>query len=88
MFFVYALYSETHNKIYIGYSSDPEMRLLSHNDDRNKGWTGRYQPWMLIFTEKCDTKTKALKREKQLKSAKGRRFIRDLIENNKTHFEH
>ena len=88
MFFVYALYSETHNKIYVGYSSDPEKRLLSHNDVRNKGWTGRFRPWKLIYTERCDSKTEALKREKQLKSAKGRRFIWDLIEINETHSEH
>ncbi len=80
MYFIYALYSEKQNKIYIGYSSDPEKRMLSHNDERNKGWTGRYQPWKLVYTEKCDTKTEALKREKQLKSAKGRKFIWNLIE--------
>ena len=88
MFFVYALYSETRNKIYVGYSTDPEKRLLSHNDIRNKGWTGRYQPWELVYTEKCDTKTVALKREKQLKSAKGRNVVWDLIETKKTHFEY
>ncbi len=88
MYFVYALYSEKQNKIYIGYSSDPEKRMLSHNDERNKGWTGRYQSWKLVYTEKCDTKTEALKREKQLKSARGRKFIWNLIELKKTHFEH
>ncbi len=88
MFFVYALYSEAHNKIYIGYSSNPEKRLLSHNDERNKGWTGKFQMWKLIYTEKCDTKTEALKREKQLKSFKGREFIKELVTAEKIRFEH
>ena len=88
MFFVYALYSETHNKIYIGYSSEPEKRLLDHNDERNNGWTRKFQHWKIIYTEKCDSKTVALKRERQLKSARGRKFVWDLVDNNKTHFEH
>jgi putative endonuclease len=82
MYFVYALYSSKFDKIYIGYSENPEKRLLSHNDERNNGWTGKFQPWKLIYTEKCETKTEALKREKQLKTAAGRRFVRALIQNN------
>ena len=88
MFFVYALYSETHNKIYIGYSSNPEKRLLSHNDDRNLGWTGKFQSWKIVYTERCDLKTEALKREKQLKSASGRKFVWNLVISDKTHTEH
>jgi len=82
MFFVYALYSPNFDKIYVGYSENPGKRLLSHNDERNKGWTAKFQPWKLIYTEKCETKTKALKREKQLKTAAGRRFVHGLIKNN------
>ena len=79
MFIVYVLYSEKHNKIYIGYTSNIEQRLLSHNELGTKGYTLRYRPWKLIYTESFLLKLDAMKREKQLKSAKGREFIWNLI---------
>ncbi len=79
MFTVYILYSENHNKIYIGYTSNIEQRLLSHNELGTKGYTLRYRPWKLIYTESFLLKSDAMKREKQLKSAKGREFIWNLI---------
>ena len=88
MFYVYALYSVNYDKIYIGFSPDPEKRLLSHNDERSTGWTSNFRPWKLIFTEKCESKTIALIREEQLKTSRGRNFVWDYIASNKTHFEH
>ena len=79
MFIVYVLYSEKHNKIYIGYTSNIEQRLLSHNELGTKGYTLRYRPWKLIYTESFLLKLDAMKREKQLKSAKGREFIWNFI---------
>jgi putative endonuclease len=79
MYFVYALYSKEHNKIYVGSSSDTEARLKSHNDPRNRGWTARYRPWIIIYSEACDDKQNALIKERQLKTAKGRLFVRSLI---------
>ncbi len=79
MFFVYALYSEKFDKIYIGYSSDVQNRFAAHNDERNTGWTSKYQPWKLIYTEELETKSAALKRERQLKTSRGRDFIRKQI---------
>ena len=79
MFIVYALYSSSHDKIYVGYSSNLQERLRSHNELAKKGWTVRYRPWEVIYQEKQPTKSKALLREKQLKSAKGREFIWELV---------
>jgi putative endonuclease len=79
MFYVYALYSRQFDKIYIGYSSDPEKRLIGHNSDSNSGWTAKYKPWCLIFSECFATKKEALAREKQLKSFRGRKYVRSLI---------
>jgi putative endonuclease len=79
MFIVYVLYSEKHNKMYIGYTSNIEQRLLSHNELGTKGYTLRYRPWKLIYTESFLLKLDAMKREKQLKSAKGREFIWNFI---------
>ena len=80
MFLVYAFYSEKYNKIYIGYTSNMEQRLLAHNEIETKGYTLRYRPWKIIHSENFFDKKEAMKREKQLKSAKGRMFIWELIE--------
>ncbi len=75
MYYTYVLYSNNFDKIYIGYSSDVDKRLAAHNDERNTGWTQKYQPWEIMYMEEFASKQEAMKREKQLKTAKGRKFI-------------
>ncbi|WP_198597350.1 GIY-YIG nuclease family protein [Gracilimonas amylolytica] len=65
--------------MYIGYTSDLEQRLLSHNSLGKKGWTIKYRPWKLAYTEEHQTKKDAMRREKQLKSAKGREYIWEVV---------
>jgi len=79
MYYVYALYSEKYNKIYIGYTSNLDLRLISHNHEKNKGYTGKYRPWRLLYSEAVEGKKEAMIREKQLKSYRGREYIRSLI---------
>jgi len=79
MFTTYVLYSAKFNKIYIGFTSNLEQRLNSHNQTATKGWTIRFRPWELFYYEVFETKAEALKREKELKSAKGREFIWKII---------
>lgn len=59
-------------------TSDLEKRLFAHNN-LPKGWTARFRPWVIAHSEKIETKNEALAREKQLKSAKGREFIWNII---------
>ncbi len=66
--------------MYIGYSSNLPARLLSHNKLGTKGWTLKYRPWELVHSEVFETKAEAMRRERQLKSAKGREFIWGLID--------
>ena len=79
MFTVYALYSQKFDKIYIGFTSNLEERFKSHNELSKKGCTKNFRPWEIIFQEIFLTKPEAMLKEKQLKSAKGRDFIRSLI---------
>ena len=79
MYTVYVLYSAKFDKIYIGYSSDVSQRLKSHNHSKNSGWSKRYQPWTIIHQEEFETKGEAIIREKELKSSRGRHFIRHII---------
>ncbi len=75
---VYIIESETISKWYIGYSTNLDARLEDHNSNRSK-WT-RFKgqgPWQLIFKREFDTKSEALKFEKQLKKIKNKRYICD-----------
>ena len=83
MYKVYILYSARYNKIYIGYTANLEERLLSHNQLGKKGWTIKFRPWILVYTESFDTKQEALLREKKLKTGKARQWIwEELIKKN------
>ncbi|MCF8232801.1 MAG: GIY-YIG nuclease family protein [Bacteroidales bacterium] len=77
MYTVYVLYATKYDRLYIGFTSDLENRLLSHNSLAKKGFTVKFRPWKLIHTEVFSTQAKAMKREKQLKSGQGRKWIRD-----------
>jgi putative endonuclease len=71
MFTVYVLYSKSYDMIYIGFTSNLEQRLLSHNELAKKGWTIKFRPWQLIHIEVFQLKSDAMNREKQLKTATG-----------------
>src|SRR5690554_1584837 len=75
----YVLYSKRHSKIYIGETSQLINRFKSHNKLAKKGWTIKYRPWKVVYVEFCDSKSNAIKREKQLKSSRGRSFIHNEI---------
>ena len=79
MYYTYVLYSPGFHKIYVGFSSELANRLMAHNDSRNTGWTSRYQPWELLFSEEHSIKSEAMRREKQLKTYRGREFIHEMV---------
>ena len=79
MFYVYVLYSTGYDKIYIGFTSNLDARINHHNHPKNNGWTSKFQPWKIIHAEFFPTKNEAMTREKQLKSARGRQFIKSLL---------
>jgi len=78
-FYTYVIYSKTYNKIYTGYSADLSRRIESHNSQNNRGWTRNFKPWEIVHFEEFNTKSEAMSREKELKSYKGREFIRNHI---------
>ncbi|MBL0065562.1 MAG: GIY-YIG nuclease family protein [Bacteroidetes bacterium] len=66
MFFVYIIYSSSHDVYYKGVSEEPLRRLEEHNSDRSRYTSGK-GPWELVYTEQLPTKRDALIREKQIK---------------------
>jgi putative endonuclease len=79
MFVTYVLYSAAFNKIYIGFTSDLISRFHSHNSLAKSGYTVQYRPWKVIYVEFFVMKSGAMKREKELKSSRGRTFIKGLL---------
>jgi len=79
MYFVYGLYSPMYKRIYVGYTSNLENRLYQHNHPIENSYTSKYRPWVLIYSEELPDKKTAMKREKQLKSARGRLFLKTFI---------
>ena len=79
MFWTYIIYSEKFDKYYIGFTRDLESRLAAHNHPKNKGYTKRYQPWILVYSKTFDNKRNAMNHEQYLKSLKSKRAIQELI---------
>ena len=79
--FVYALYNQKHNKIYIGQTDNLQGRLILHGFKTFvKSYTARFDgEWNLIYKEEVSDRKSALQREKQLKSYRGREYIKKLI---------
>ena len=82
MYYVYILRNIQSEKIYIGQTRDLENRIRQHNERGfykasytkiNKG------VWILVYKEVLGTRLEALKREKQLKSFRGREFIKNQL---------
>ncbi len=78
-FYVYALFSSKFNKIYIGQTNNLKKRLYEHNNGLLSTYTKKFKPWEIIYSEVFSTRSEAIKREKQLKSQKGREFIWNII---------
>ncbi|MDO8510257.1 MAG: GIY-YIG nuclease family protein [bacterium] len=75
--FIYILKSINHPRTYVGSTANIQQRITEHNSGKST-YTKRYLPWMLVYTEEFGNIEDARKRERYLKSAAGRRFIKKL----------
>jgi putative endonuclease len=69
--------------IYIGQTHDLAQRLTQHNDPQYRGTlhTKRHPgPWRLLMHEEFSTRREAMRREKELKSSRGRAWIRRIMQ--------
>ena len=60
---VYILESERTGRYYVGSTADVEERLTRHNQGRSK-YTKSGIPWKVVYTEQCETRAQAVRREK------------------------
>ena len=75
MYSVYVLKSESSGKYYVGMSQNVDSRLREHNSGKSK-FTSGHVPWVLIYSEPIGDASTARVREKYLKSAAGKRYLR------------
>jgi len=75
MHYVYVLQSDLDGKLYVGCTQDLRERLRLHNTGKVSS-TAKRTPLRLVYYEACLEKKDAFRREKYLKTAYGKRFIK------------
>jgi putative endonuclease len=76
---LYILESEANRRFYVGISTNPERRLKHHNTTET-GFTARYRPWRLVFSQQFDSEREARTAERKIKDWKRRKMTRLVIE--------
>lgn len=66
MFYVYFLECRD-GSFYCGYTNDLEKRVLTHNKGIGSKYTKKRRPVKLIYSEKFNSRSEAMKREYSLK---------------------
>jgi len=79
-YYVYVLLSEKDENFYTEYTSDLKQRLEQHNSGKVTS-TKLRMPLTLIYFEGCVNQQDATKREKYLKSGKGKIYLKIGFQN-------
>lgn len=66
MYFLYIL-RNIHNRLYIGQTNNIEQRMNDHKTHHGAKFIKDYGDFKLVYTEQFQTRTDAMRREKQLK---------------------
>lgn len=75
MYYTYILQSKKDKQFYTGYTNDLKERLESHNNGKITSTRNRL-PIKLVYYEACLNQQDATHREKYLKTAWGKRYIK------------
>jgi putative endonuclease len=80
MFSVYIL-QNPHGRFYVGHTDNLNVRVISHNrTDKISGkFTRKNGPWSLVWSEKHSDRSSAMRREREIKSWKSARLIRERL---------
>ncbi len=74
-YYVYILKSQVNGDLYVGSTSNLEIRLRLHNNGRVKSTKG-YRPWVLVEARTCSTRSEAVALEKFLKTGQQKELLR------------
>jgi len=80
MYYVYVIRSQVDGKLYKGITSALEKRVNAHNRGNVKSTKTR-RPFKLIHQEEYQSKSEALTREKFLKTLKGGKILKSILNN-------
>jgi len=80
MYYAYILQSKKDNQFYTGYTDDLKARLKLHNAGKVVSTKNRL-PIKLVYYEVCLNQQDATHREKYLKTAWGKRYIKSRLKN-------
>ena len=80
MYYTYILQSNKDKQFYTGYTNDLKDRLKLHNDGKVASTKNRL-PVELVYYEACLNQQDATHREKYLKTAWGKRYIKSRLKN-------
>ncbi len=73
-YWVYVLELDNGKK-YVGQTNNLQRRIAEHRSGRSR-FTRKYGIVRLLYSEKCESRSAALKREKFLKSGQGREWLK------------
>lgn len=79
MHYVYILLSEKDRGFYVGYAKELKQRIKLHESGQVKS-TCQRRPLKLVYYEACLNQQDATKREKYLKTAWGKRYIKNRLQ--------
>ena len=68
------------NSFYIGQTNDIDRRLTEHREGKGAEWTKNHLPFELIHWEIFETREEAVKREQDLKTGFGRKWLKRSYE--------
>ena len=80
MYYIYILQSEKDGDFYTGYTKDLKNRMMEHNKSKVYSTKNRL-PVKLVYYEACLNQQDATHREKYLKTAWGKRYIKTRLKN-------
>ena len=78
MYTVYVLRSTQNGQLYVGYTTDLQQRIETHNKGSVTS-TKAKRPWKIIFTEAYVSQDDALRREKYLKTTQGKNALKHML---------
>ncbi|MGM0510485.1 MAG: GIY-YIG nuclease family protein [Thermoplasmatota archaeon] len=67
MWYVYILRLDD-NSLYTGITTDLERRIEEHREGRGSKYVRSRLPCRYVYTEECDSRSEALRREAEIKS--------------------
>lgn len=78
MYYLYLLYSATSDIHYVGYSDNPQQRLIEHNTKEKGTFSAKHRPWIIAAMFEAGSKDEAIAAERFIKKHRSPKLIAKL----------